>query len=117
MSDGNRQNASGQDATDQAREEVFATYRSLAAQAGLTGQVGDSPNPGHWQRVMTTSAPTTTTTSTAGQTNATVSAASWMQPLTQESYARSAQNTSGTSQPSAYQGNNQTRQNQSGRSR
>jgi hypothetical protein len=61
-----------------AKQALFATFSAITAQQGLTGQLGDSPNPAHWERIMGQSA--RSTSNAAGMTPLT--SASQQQPVT-----------------------------------
>ncbi|MEV8400085.1 hypothetical protein [Streptomyces niveus] len=75
-----------QDPVETARQQLSATYKALAARQGLTGQLGDSPNPDHWRTTMTTSS---TTQQAGGQQQSTTSALTFLPPSTPADYARS----------------------------
>lgn len=75
-----------QDPVEQAKKEIFATYKALAAQQGLTGQLGDSPNPDHWRTTMN---PASSTQQAGGQQQSRTSALTFLPPTTPADYAQS----------------------------
>ncbi|MEV8343269.1 hypothetical protein [Streptomyces niveus] len=69
-----------QDPVEAARQQLNATYKALAAQQGLTGQLGDSVNPDHWRTTM--NQPSSTQQSRT-------SALTFLPPTTPADYAQS----------------------------
>lgn len=103
-----------QDPVEAARQQLAATYKAIAAQQGLTGQLGDSPNPDHWRTTMNTSATTqqVTTQSAGGQQQSRTSALTFLPPSTPADYAQSS-----ATRPAGGQASGQSRGNTTGQSR
>ncbi|EST29322.1 hypothetical protein [Streptomyces niveus] len=80
-----------QDPVEAAWQQLAATYKAIAAEQGLTGQLGDSPNPNHWRTIMNTSATTqqAPTQSADGQQQSRTSALTFLPPTTPTAYAPS----------------------------
>ncbi|MGW8668201.1 hypothetical protein [Streptomyces niveus] len=98
-----------QDPVETARQQLSATYKALAARQGLTGQLGDSPNPDHWRTTMTTSS---STQQAGGQQQSTTSALTFLPPSTPADYAQSS-----ATRPSGGQPSGQPKGNTTGQSR
>ncbi|WP_405440872.1 hypothetical protein [Streptomyces niveus] len=97
-----------QDPVEAARQRLAATYKAIAAQQGLTGQLGDSPNPDHWRTTMNTSA---TTQQAGGQQQSRTSALTFLPPSTPADYAQSS-----ATRPAGGQASGQPRGNTTGQS-